>query len=641
MLTKIKIGGRLAGMIGLGVLVAILLAAQGLIGLNASQQSLKTVYEDRFLPLRDLSLMNERLQENRFLLTDALNELADNAKPNLDAINTALKAVDDNIAECNNLWKGYVATYLTPDEKILAERFSESRLKFEREALQPSMAVLRSGHGEESAKLTALISQLYEQVDTDIEALKGLQGDVAAEEYKSGVARYETAQIFAFSLLAAAIVILVWLGIVITRSITRPLAQALEVFGKISNGDLTSVINVEGEDEASQVLQGLKAMQTRLNNNLAEIRMIVEDAVNGDFSTKMSLDGKQGSDLQIAQLLNQLSDTNEIALKDISQVANALANGDLSQTIVRDYPGLFGETKDGINGTVDALSRIVGEVTSAAGQLLNASEQISATSQSLAQSASEQASSVDETSASVEQMAASIDQNAENARITDGMASKASQEASEGGEAVRHTVDAMKSIANKIGIIDDIAYQTNMLALNAAIEAARAGDHGKGFAVVAAEVRKLAERSQIAAQEIGELAENSVKTAESAGRLLDEIVPSIAKTSDLVQEIAAASQEQSTGAGQINNAMNQMSQLTQQNASASEELAATAEEMTSQSEQLQLLMNFFKIDGSSSAPSKSTRTSSRRSPQKTTFGRQSKLKDTVDSDFDMSQFERF
>ncbi len=245
---------------------------------------------------------------------------------------------------------------------------------------------------------------------------------------------------------------------------------------------------------------------------------------------------------------------------------------------------------------VKKLSGSLTDVRSAADALSSASEQVSSTSQSLAQAASEQAASLEETSASIEQMSASINQNTENAKVTDGMASRSASDAHEGGQAVRATVEAMKSIADKIGIIDDIAYQTNLLALNAAIEAARAGEHGKGFAVVAAEVRKLAERSQVAAQEIGELASTSVKTAERAGGLLDQIVPAIRKTAELVQEISAASEEQSTGANQVNIAMNQISQTTQQNAAASEELSATAEEMSAQAEQLQQLVAMFKVD---------------------------------------------
>ncbi len=277
-------------------------------------------------------------------------------------------------------------------------------------------------------------------------------------------------------------------------------------------------------------------------------------------------------------------------------VANQLAEGNLNIKINVDSKDETGQLQAAMQNMVAKLSEIITAVRSSADALASASEEISATAQSLSQASSEQAASVEETSASIEQMTASINQNTENAKVTDSMAGKAAKEATEGGQAVSSTVEAMKKIAGKIGIVDDIAYQTNLLALNAAIEAARAGEHGKGFAVVAAEVRKLAERSQVAAQEIGELASSSVGLAEKAGKLLDEIVPSINKTSDLVQEIASASSEQSSGVGQINSAMGQLNQTTQQNASASEELAATSEEMSSQTEQLQNVMSFFKLD---------------------------------------------
>ncbi|MCG8312149.1 MAG: methyl-accepting chemotaxis protein [Pseudomonadales bacterium] len=289
-------------------------------------------------------------------------------------------------------------------------------------------------------------------------------------------------------------------------------------------------------------------------------------------------------------LLGQLGGEPDYAVKVVTKIAE----GDLTLKVAT-KPGDNASMLYAIRNMAEKLSTVIGEVRSSADSLSSASEQVSATAQSVSQGTTEQAASVEETSSAVEQMSASVNLNADNAKVTDDMATKAADQASEGGEAVRQTVSAMKQIAEKLSLIDDITYQTYLLALNAAIEAARARDHGKGFAVVASEVRKLAERSQLAAQEIGETASGSVELAEKAGQFLTEMVPAITKTSDLVQEIAAASEEQSTGLGQVNSAMMQMNEITQQNASASEELAATSEEMSGQAEQLQGLVAFFKV----------------------------------------------
>jgi methyl-accepting chemotaxis protein len=261
----------------------------------------------------------------------------------------------------------------------------------------------------------------------------------------------------------------------------------------------------------------------------------------------------------------------------------------------------IGEMADAFNGFLEKLEKVIVEVKGGAGSISSAAQQVSSSSSSLSQGTSEQAASVEETTSSLEEMSASISQNSDNSRQMEVVATKGAREADDSGKAVKQTVDAMKSITEKINIIDEIAYQTNLLALNASIEAARAGEHGRGFAVVATEVRKLAERSQTAAKEISNLATDSVKVAEHSGKLLSELVPSIQKTADLVKEVAAASREQSSGVNQINKAMVQVDQVTQRNASFAEELSSTAEEMASQSEALLQLTNFFKTTGQDAA----------------------------------------
>jgi methyl-accepting chemotaxis protein len=275
--------------------------------------------------------------------------------------------------------------------------------------------------------------------------------------------------------------------------------------------------------------------------------------------------------------------------------AEAIAAGDLNRPILLADKSETGKLLQSMSDMSTKLSAIIHDVREGSSAVASAAAQVSASSQSLSQGTSEQAASVEETSASLEQMNASITQNAENSRKVEAVAEKGARAAEESGAAVEETVNAMKQIAAKISVIEDIAYQTNLLALNAAIEAARAGDQGRGFAVVAVEVRKLAERSQLAAKEISDLASNSVAVAVRSGKLLADLVPAIRRTAELVQEVTAASAEQSSGVTQINRAMSQVDSVTQRNASSAEELSSTAEELAAQSEQLQQLMTFFNV----------------------------------------------
>ncbi len=345
------------------------------------------------------------------------------------------------------------------------------------------------------------------------------------------------------SLAVGSVVILManWFGQI---AITQPVRKVLELVQNVSAGDFRQRLNLRFRDEIGQVGAALDEMSDHLQGH-AEL---AEEISRGNLS---------------------------IEVKTISE---------------RDQLGTALRTMS------ERLREVIGQVHAAAENVAAGSLALNDSAMQMSQGASEQAAAAEQASSSVEQMAANIRQNADNASETEKIAVRAADQAREGGAAVNATVEAMREIVEKINIIEEIARQTNLLALNAAIEAARAGEHGKGFAVVAAEVRKLAERSQVAAGEISELSGTSVGVAEKAGHLLQQIVPDIQRTAELIQEITASSREQDAGSAQINSAIHQLDRVIQQNAASAEEMASTSEELSSQSNQLQEMIGFFRTD---------------------------------------------
>jgi methyl-accepting chemotaxis protein len=324
----------------------------------------------------------------------------------------------------------------------------------------------------------------------------------------------------------------------------------------------------------------------------------------------MNMDGKAGYTKELSELLNQLSNVTNEGLNDVLRVANALAKGDLTQTIGKDYQGVFGEVKAGVNGTVANLKELIGQIKDATDTINTASKEIASGNSDLSQRTEEQASSLEETASSMEELTSTVKQNAENAKQANQLAIGASDVAGKGGAVVGQVVTTMDSINDSsrkivdiISVIDGIAFQTNILALNAAVEAARAGEQGRGFAVVAGEVRNLAQRSAAAAKEIKTLIGDSVEKVEGgsklvaqAGQTMEEIVGSIRRVTDIMSEITAASVEQSAGIEQVNLAITQMDEVTQQNAALVEEAAAAAEALEEQAQNLSVSVATFKVD---------------------------------------------
>jgi methyl-accepting chemotaxis protein len=368
------------------------------------------------------------------------------------------------------------------------------------------------------------------------------------------------------------------------------------------------VVNAEGVRLGSVVEWQDRTGEVRIEQELADL---LQAAVAGDFARRLTLDGKAGFFATLSEGMNNLMGIVATSLEDIARVLNAIARGDLTETITADYGGTFGQLKDNTNTTVERLREVVGQIKEASESINVAAQEISAGNSDLSARTEEQASSLEETASSMEQLNATVKQNADNARQAKELANASNEVAEQGGAMVSRVVGTMgsiqessKKIADIIGVIDSIAFQTNILALNAAVEAARAGEQGRGFAVVASEVRSLAQRSAQAAREIKALIADSVDKVEDGARLVNEagqtmedVVSNFQKLSALVTEIAEASTEQSSGIEQVTQAVGQMDEVTQQNAALVEEAAAAAESLEEQAQALVRSVGVFRLKG--------------------------------------------
>ncbi|MGZ5027343.1 MAG: methyl-accepting chemotaxis protein [Methylobacter sp.] len=699
MFNHLTIKTRLLLILAFSAVLAITLGTLGLVGMHKTNAGLKTVYLDRAVPLADLSEIKARQLDTRLKIAHIF------AFP--DERDRNLKIISANTEVVNNIWNEYMQTYLTDEEKILADKFAVIRDQYSSEGLNPAIELIKAGDKEKLAvHIREKMRPINLSVLENIEALIKLQKDVAKQEYNAAQSRYQLMLSAAIAIVVLGLIILSWIGIMLIRGISGSLKSAQQVAAAIADGDLSSGIDVNKKDEIGELLRSMKLMQDSINNFVlaqadmarkheqgwihqqmdaaqfpgtygkmakelnelvashvavkmqvvdvvgqyakgdfsqemdrlpgdkakvtaavdgvktallavsSEIKDIVGAGVQGNFSHRADSDNFEFMFKDILNNLNRLSETCDLGFGDVERVAKALAEGDLTQTISKDYPGTFGQVKEAVNSTVENLKDMLGKIQEASTTIGTASKEIAAGNNDLSHRTEEQAASLEETAASMEELTSTVQANSQNAKHANQLAVGAADIAGKGVHVVGQVVSTMEEINESsrkvvdiISVIDSIAFQTNILALNAAVEAARAGEQGRGFAVVAVEVRNLAQRAAAAASEIKDLIGDSVEKVEDgtklvaqAGKTMEEIVSAIRNVTVIMSEISAASMEQTSGIEQVNQAITQMDDVTQQNAALVEQAAAAAESLEEQTQSLTATVAHFKLaTGSSSS----------------------------------------
>ncbi|MEC8532723.1 MAG: methyl-accepting chemotaxis protein [Pseudomonadota bacterium] len=554
---RLTIKAKLAGAFAAVLAIAMVLGVVGVMKMSAVNDQ-STVITENWMPSIDAI----------HSINTATSDLRARQYAHITSTDPARMAeVEKDIAATLDTIKSerakYEALISSDDERALYNQFAGKFENYLRDG-ERMLTFSRVNQNEAAAQAMLSSKPLYDDMSADLLKLVNLNVDGGKAASVEGDKVFAEARTMFIALVVAGLVIGVVAALWISRTVTLGLRKVSTAIEAVAIGDLDQDIKVTTNDEIKDLVDTVD----RMTANLRATAAMADEIAQGDLTVQPK----------------PLSDKDTLGLS--------------------------------LQSMVERLRGVVADALSAADNVSSGSQELSATSEQMSQGATEQAAAAEQASASMEEMAANIKQNADNAAQTEKISRQSSRDAEASGEAVNRAVDAMRTIADKIGIVQEIARQTDLLALNAAVEAARAGEHGKGFAVVASEVRKLAERSQTAAAEISAVSGDTVKAAQEAGEMLQRLVPDIRKTAELVSEISAACREQDVGANQINEAIQQLDKVTQQNAGASEEMSATSEELAAQAEELQASIAFFRTD---SAGGRSGRAPARAPARASTF----------------------